>query len=423
MGFADLYLSRYGLPHHEPLPDPLPGTAIMVVIPAYGEKNLMDAVDALAASLPDHIRAEILCVINHPENPPREYLDLNIRSLDLIKQKSGGLKSNLKLYAIYLPDVPHKLAGVGYARKVGMDTAVSRFGLLDNPSGIIVSFDADSLCSDDFLEEVHRFFSDHPGALSANHYFEHPDCFIEDGRRLAPIGLYELHLRYFRMALEWAAHPHAIHTVGSSFAVRVNGYIRAGGMGRHKAGEDFYFLQKMVALGHFWENNRAMVIPSSRESDRVIFGTGATMLRAGVDDRGYLTYPLVLFDHLKQFILSNPWLNADLKNGSWSDNPGDRPDNPLRGYLHESSLLRELEDIEHKTAGPISRRKKFFATLGIFEVLRYLNHSGRHGFPLLAVEGESHKLASRFKECGVDGPSLLRWYREQDHQRGVRRIT
>ena len=45
-------------------------------------------------------------------------------------------------------------------------------------------------------------------------------------------------------------------------------------MNRKKAGEDFYFLQKLFDAGHFSECNTTRVIPSPRPSDRVIFGTG-----------------------------------------------------------------------------------------------------------------------------------------------------
>ena len=42
--------------------------------------------------------------------------------------------------------MPAKDAGVGLARKTGMDEALYRFNMLGKPEGIILSYDADSLC-------------------------------------------------------------------------------------------------------------------------------------------------------------------------------------------------------------------------------------------------------------------------------------
>lgn len=85
---------------------------------------------------------------------------------------------------------------------------------------------------------------------------------------------YELYLRYYRLALEYTGHPHAYHCIGSAFAVRTLDYVAQGGMNKRQAGEDFYFLQKLIATGRYATLQSTQVYPSPRFSGRTPFGTG-----------------------------------------------------------------------------------------------------------------------------------------------------
>ena len=73
---------------------------------------------------------------------------------------------------------------------------------------------------------------------------------------------YELYLRYYRLALEYTGHPHAYHCIGSAFAVRTLDYVAQGGMNKRQAGEDFYFLQKLIATGRYATLQSTQVYPS-----------------------------------------------------------------------------------------------------------------------------------------------------------------
>jgi hypothetical protein len=135
---------------------------------------------------------------------------------------------------------------------------------------VIACFDADCTCDPNYLAATENFFQSQPSAPGASIYFEHP----LDGENREPIALYELHLRYYVEALRYAGFPHAYHTIGSSMAARADPYFKQGGMNKRKAGEDFYFLHKIIPLGGFGEINDTRVIPSPRASHRVPFGTG-----------------------------------------------------------------------------------------------------------------------------------------------------
>jgi len=78
-------------------------------------------------------------------------------------------------------------------------------------------------------------------------------------------------------------------------------------MNKRQAGEDFYFLQKIIPLGHFTDLTETKVIPSSRPSDRVPFGTGKAV-RDFLRDRQSWTYPLQSFLDLKQLFEQLPEL-------------------------------------------------------------------------------------------------------------------
>src|SRR5690606_11992981 len=119
---------------------------------------------------------------------------------------------------------------------------------------------------------------------------------------------YEIHLRYFIGMQRWAGFPHAFQTVGSSMAVRARIYCQIGGMNTRQAGEDFYFLHKIIERGKFSDLNTTTVYPSPRISDRVPFGTGQSMKEQLILNAKLTTYHPVAFMHFKRFIELIPLL-------------------------------------------------------------------------------------------------------------------
>ena len=55
-----------------------------------------------------------------------------------------------------------------------MDEAVRRFNLVQNSKGIIISFDADSICDNNYLVEIENNYNKYPLANGCSIYFEHP---------------------------------------------------------------------------------------------------------------------------------------------------------------------------------------------------------------------------------------------------------
>ncbi len=116
------------------------------------------------------------------------------------------------------------------------------------------------------------------------------------------ITLYELHLRYYFQGLAYSGFPYVFHTVGSAIAVKALPYVKAGGMNRRQAGEDFYFIQKLVPAGGYFNLNSTTVYPSPRTSSRVPFGTGASMAQTNSEQGSiFLTYNIQAFKELRTF--------------------------------------------------------------------------------------------------------------------------
>lgn len=271
------YFQRFGFCGRQIAEPPPPNLGMVILVPCFDERDIVGALESLRACERPRCSVEVIVVVNSAADAPAEVKERNRKSAEQAREYA---------HVIHFPDLPRKHAGVGLARKIGMDEALRRL-----TDGIIVNFDADCRCDLNYLKAIEDRFQKHPETPGCSIYFEHPP---------GPADLYELHLRYYVQALRYAGHPYAFHTIGSCMAVRSQVYMEQGGMNRRQAGEDFYFLQKVIALGNYTDLLTTRVIPSARESNRVPFGTGKAV---GDQLRGKppLTYPFEAFEDLKRF--------------------------------------------------------------------------------------------------------------------------
>lgn len=309
MNFAASYLQRYGYQEKGIIAtEPDPDTCIIITIPAHREDKLLNTLESIRkCELPPAI-TEVIILINYPDKGVTDSFHQN--QYNQIRDWSEQYSSaGLRFYPA-LEALPPAEAGVGLARKILMDEAVFRFSKINRPEGIIVGLDADCLCEKNYLQELYTFFHQRPHLKTCSIYFEHPLEGEEYGREVYDaIAIYELYLRYYVEGLRFAGYPFAFHTIGSAFAVRAAAYIKQGGMNRRKAGEDFYFLNKMMLLGDYGELNSTAVYPSPRLSDRVPFGTGAAIQKITRGSQEYLyTWNPQVFWMLKDFFTALPAL-------------------------------------------------------------------------------------------------------------------
>ena len=299
-----------------------------------------------------------------------------------------------------------------------MDEAVYHFLQAGVHDGVIIGFDADSTCDENYLEEIEQTFFTGKSINGASIYFEHP---VEGDEYPAAvyegITLYELHLRYVNQALRYAGFPYAFHTVGSSFAVSAAAYVKQGGMNKRKAGEDFYFLQKIIPLGNYVEINTTRVIPSPRQSDRVPFGTGAS-IRQYLNDgatiqNALLTYPLEAFEDLKQLFTIVPLLlkasEAEIEK-ICSPLP-----HPVRDYLLQNDYVKHILQANANSASQEAFTKRFFGWFDGLKTVKYLNNSCRHFYNKHPPQTASKMLLQRFGyENNLSAKELLELFRKID---------
>ena len=116
-------------------------------------------------------------------------------------------------------------------------------------------------------------------------------------------------MRYYKQALQWAGYPNVLETIGSCMVCTASVYALEGGMNKRKAGEDFYFINKLAKNNKSKTIYEATVFPSSRTSDRVPFGTGKAMeVYTQNTENEYFTYAFDCFIALQNFLNQLPLL-------------------------------------------------------------------------------------------------------------------
>lgn len=340
---------------------------LVVVIPAYDEPNLLDSLAALLVCNTPTAAVEVIVVINDAEDSAAAVRQANAQHHQrALSWAEGNSSDRLQFQILNCQGLPRKHAGVGLARKIGMDEACRRLERVGRPEGVILGFDADSSCDPNYFQAVEQYFAQHPQAQAASIYFEHPlSGTAYSAEVYRAVTWYELHLRYFIQAQRWAGLPYAYQTVGSSMAVRCRAYQAQGGMNRRQAGEDFYFLHKFIPLGHYGEITTTRVVPSPRPSRRVPFGTGRAvegLLRNGLQGT---TYAPQSFQALRTLTAQVPsWYETE----DFSKLPS-----PLSDFLHSISGRERLKQIRAHTADRSAFIKRFYRWFDAFLLMKYLH--------------------------------------------------
>lgn len=375
MGFASAWIeSRTLFPQLiKEAPDNY--TGIIVIIPAYNEPGINSLLDSLISCNRPACKTEALIIINAPARADEISLANNIKAYTNIENWKKENKDHFfRLYPIDLGQPDFAEWGVGLARKAGMDEALRRFDIIDRPDGIIVNLDADCLVQDNYFQSLENDFLLKKDRKACSIGFEHPLGGAEFPEEIyKAVAEYELHLRYYYQALKYSGFPYVFHTVGSTIAVRALTYIKAGGMNRRQAGEDFYFIQKLVPAGGYFSLNTTTVFPSPRVSARVPFGTGMAMSR--MTDRGekqFMTYDPLAFKDLRNFfgLLESSFESNDRQlHELFSYFPA-----ALSTFLDEAEWIAKIKEIKKNTSGLQSFKKRFFYWFNMFKVVKYLNN-------------------------------------------------
>lgn len=384
------YINRYVSEESKKLKNSPIDTEMIIVVPVHDESAYLGTLlNSLQALDKPNFHCELIFVVNESETAPSSVKASNDACFQMIKKTS--LPDFLSAQIIELRSIKSKHAGVGLARKTGMDAAIINFWRLER-NGIIVCLDADCEVDSNYLIAIENGMKCHPKALACSIHFEHP----LEGIHSEQIIDYELHLRYF-IDIQRSIHlPFAIQTVGSSMAVRAQAYAAYGGMNKRQAGEDFYFLQKFISVGGVIEINSTCVRPSDRSSSRVPFGTGKAIKDMLNEDSGFLTYSSHSFKEIQIFLdLLRPMYSGSIgiENAELSIHP------VLLDFLKRQDWIIRINEIRHNTKQYESFEKRFYQWFNAFMLMKCLHHLRDHAFPNKSV-GEEVKvyLSSYYNE-------------------------
>ena len=374
MGFASTYLEERALFPEIIKEAPDKQTGIIVVVPAYNEPGISKLLTSLSLCSEPDCKVEVIIIVNAPADADEESLENNkiaIENIENWKKENSSCFFRLNAVMTLHPKVSGW--GVGLARKTGMDEAVRRFDRINIPDGIILSLDADCIVDKNYFVSVCNELLKKKDRAACSIYFEHPlsgSDFTEEIYKY--ITLYELHLRYYFQGLAFSGFPYVFHTVGSAVAVKALSYIKAGGMNRRQAGEDFYFIQKLVPAGGYFNLNSTTVYPSPRPSTRVPFGTGASIGKLSEGNLStLLTYNMLAFKELRSFFcMSEIFFHCHTQELYECYKLFPRS---LKFFLDEKEWTEKMVEIKKNTSGLPSFKKRFFGWFNMFKVVKYLN--------------------------------------------------
>jgi hypothetical protein len=410
----DPYYERFGALEPQIAMPPPPNTGLIIVIPCFNEPNLLLSLQALWDCKSPQCAVEVFVVINSPANAPPAIREQNQQTLLQAQEWARSWPDQrFHLHLLYFPALPPKHAGVGLARKIGMDEAARRFDAIGRPDGVIVCFDADSLCDSNYLCALENHFTQNPRTPGCSLYFEHPLNGALPGPVYEAITLYELHLRYYVQALRLAEFPYAFHTIGSSMAVRAQVYKKQGGMNKRQAGEDFYFLHKVIPLGDFTDLTATRVVPSPRCSNRVPFGTGKAVGEY-LQNGDLKTYPLEAFLDLRLFVSQVRMLGGK----AFSRDDVSKWPVPIMSYLEAQNFSQVLQDIQSNTSTHPAFLKRFWHWFNGFQVMKFVHFARDNFYSHRSIPHETARLLELLNggpmNPELSSRDLLLLYRNRD---------
>ena len=418
----NLYLERYAYPESYLNAPPPPDLRTIVVIPSFREEQLIAALESLRACHPTPSPVKIIVVVNQPENCDAQTDRINEESYrQALQWQSRNNTDRFSIDIIRIRNMPSKHAGVGLARKIGMDEAVRQFHKLIqihpniHKEGIIVCFDADCTCDDNYLKTIREYYVSNAHVPAAVVYYEHPLAGDLHPDIYRGITRYELFLRYHVNAQRFAGYRFAHQTVGSCMTVRSDSYQKAGGMNKRKAGEDFYFLQKLFLMENFGEINETRVIPSPRLSDRVPFGTGRTMTDWLMRKEPVNAYAIRSYQDLEEFLSAiNKFFNAS---DSTVRNILKAMPQPVAEFAQINDIPEKITAMNEQSLSPDVFEKRFFQWFNGFRILKFIHYARDHFYPDMPVEqaaAELLQLTGKTTAPPSDTAALLQIYRKWD---------
>ena len=239
-----------------------------LVIPVFDEcfATLQRQITALADT-----NTLILLVVNAPQGGDPDAIE---RTLGLLSKLRTSDFAQVILVDKASPE--RQLSpkqGVGMARKIGCDLALTLIHIGRVRSPWILQSDADV----EFPEGYTQLFYDNPErSASGAKIYPHTHVSEEPTLHFAA-QLYDQHMNYYVAGLQLAGSRYGHHSLGSTIAVHATSYAAVRGYPKRPAGEDFYLLNKIRKVAGVERLAGPILKIEARLSTRVPFGTGQAL--------------------------------------------------------------------------------------------------------------------------------------------------
>ncbi|MFA5805264.1 MAG: hypothetical protein WC879_11525, partial [Melioribacteraceae bacterium] len=269
--------------------------------------------------------------------------------------------------------------GVGLARKIGMDLALTQFDYSNSGKNILICLDADCTVSNNYLESIIQAFKQSDTHTA---YVQYEHILPKNESEQRAIICYEIFLRYYVLGLQYANSPFAFPTIGSTMICDYESYIKIGGMNKKKAAEDFYFMEKLAKITEIKKISAAKVYPSSRGSWRVPFGTGQRVNRffAGTHNE-YLLYNSKSFDVLKSWL--KIYSSKEIFDADYYFKSASAIHKSLYDFLVQNSFEDTWNKILKNSKSDEQKQKQKQIWFDGFRTLKLIHYLRDNGFPLI----------------------------------------
>lgn len=425
-GEVTKYLAKYGMEGWKIESASFDSISMAVVIPAIAEfDNIRTLLSSLAGNDPEFFNETlILFVVNNRRDVSEDIKSENKRTIRYLSDIIKGINLRPERFDEKLQDkislsglrvglidasspgleLPEKEGGVGLARKIGMDLALSVFDYNSANTPVLVCLDSDCTVKDNYISEIRRCFNgkgkNSISAAVVDYFHTAPG---NDESSLAIIN-YEIFLRYYVLGLTYSNSPFAFHTIGSTMICDYKSYIKIEGMNKRKAAEDFYFMEKLAKNYKIDKIKTTSVYPSSRGSWRVPFGTGQRVNRFLSHERDeYLLYSP------RSFYLLKAWLeifnSPENREGDQLIKQAEEIHPALAEFLKENNFQDSWIKImkNSKNEEQIQRQKLFW--FDGFRTLKLIHYLRDNAFPQEPMFNALDEMLSHFG-CRINKNSL-----------------
>jgi len=338
-----------------------------IVIPAYAELEFLPlTIESINQNKPELLNQTlVVVVVNNANNSPQSIKANN--QLTIQKINENNYQFTLAVVDAASPglELPLKHAGVGLARKIGMDLTLP---YLASPQSLIFCTDADTKVSPDYLSKVTQYFDSHntSAAVIGFDHLQSEDSAINDA-----IGKYENFLKTTAEKMKNAGSPYGYVSMGSTIVCTAEAYCAVGGMSRKKATEDFYFLQELTKYCGVHNIPETLVFPSPRPISRVYLGTGYRMeqMQKGFDITN-LYYSDDAYRYLSKWLQlgGHAWENSlnDLLKDIKSIHPN------LIGFLKIEGIETIWSKIQNNAPSELHFKEQFHRWFDGLKTIRFL---------------------------------------------------